>query len=222
MSLFKPEAVLFDLDGTLVDTADDLGAALNFVLTQHGLPAVAASDYRPVASHGAKGLLELGFGNAISQYDFASLRQQFLQYYADNLAVHSQTLPGIDQLLQQLQANNIRWGIVTNKPYKLAAALLRQMPQLSQCQVLLGGDSLQQRKPSPIPLLVAAHQLKIPSRQCWYLGDAQRDIEAANRANMLSVLAAYGYIASNDQPESWQAAVTIQHPSELLMALNQR
>lgn len=222
MNLFKPAAVLFDLDGTLVDTADDLGAALNYVLKRHGLPMVAASDYRPVASHGAKGLLELGFGTALRQYDFATLRQQFLQYYADNLAVHSQSLPGIDQLLQQLQANNIPWGIVTNKPYKLAAALLRQMPQLSQCKVLLGGDSLHQRKPSPIPLLVAAHQLKVPSRQCWYLGDAQRDIEAANRANMLSVLAAYGYIAANDQPDSWQAAVTIQHPSELLTALHQR
>lgn len=222
MSLFKPEAVLFDLDGTLVDTADDLGAALNFVLKRHGLPAVAASDYRPVASHGAKGLLELGFGNALHQFEFATLRQQLLQYYADNLVVHSQPLPGIDELLQQLQTNNVPWGIVTNKPYKLAAALLRQMPQLSQCQVLLGGDSLYQRKPSPIPLLVAAHQLKVHARKCWYLGDAQRDIEAANRANMLSVLAAYGYIAAEDQPDNWQAAVTIQHPNELLTGLNQR
>lgn len=109
---------------------------------------------------------------------------------------------------------------MTNKPYKWAAALLRQMRQLSQCQVLLGGDSLHQGKPSPVSLLVAAHQLKVPARKCWYLGDGQRDVEAANRANMLSVSAAYGYIAGSDQPDRCQTAVNIQHPSELLTALN--
>lgn len=217
--LFKPKAVLFDLDGTLVDTADDLGAALNFVLRQYGRPAIAPALYRPVASHGAKGLLELGFAKTLAEYDFSVLRQQFLAFYADNLATHSRVFSGTADLLAALAHAQIRWGIVTNKPYKLAAALLRQLPVLNDCAVLLGGDSLAQRKPSPVPLLVAAHQLKVPARQCWYLGDAERDIEAANRARMLSVLAGYGYIAADDQIAHWQAAVTINQLSELLPAL---
>lgn len=218
-TLFKPQAVLFDLDGTLVDTADDLGAALNYVLQQHGLPEVAAARYRPVASHGAKGLLELGFGPQLPQFNFAALRQQFLQHYAAHLAVHSQLFDGVTSLLDTLATEQVPWGIVTNKPYKLAASLVRQLPGLQNCAVLLGGDSLAQRKPSPVPLLVAAHQLKVRANQCWYLGDAERDIQSANRAGMLSVLANYGYIASTDQTEQWHAAVSISHPDMLLSAL---
>lgn len=200
-----PEAVLFDLDGTLVDTADDLGAALNFVLKLHGFAPMNALQYRPMASHGAKGLLQLGFGEALKDFDFMLLRQQLLNYYQQHLTDHSQLFPGGEPLLAQLASLNIPWGIVTNKPYKLAAQMLRQMPALQQCKILLGGDSLAQKKPEPTPLLVASHQLRVTRNRCWYLGDAERDIEAGNRAGMQTFIAGFGYIDHTDAPETWRA-----------------
>jgi phosphoglycolate phosphatase len=211
-----PKAVLFDLDGTLVDTADDLGAALNHVLQSHGLPLCSAEQYRPMASHGAKGLLELGFGPLLANYDFGRLRQQLLDYYALHVCDHSQLFPGGAELIAHLNQQQIPWGIVTNKPYRLAASMLKQLPALSQCAILLGGDSLAQRKPDPTPLLVASHQLKVPAVQCWYVGDAERDITAGNRAGMTTVLAEFGYIANTDQTELWQADLHIQSLMQLI------
>lgn len=213
------KAVLFDLDGTLVDTADDLGAALNHVLTIHDFSPVAAAQYRPVASHGAKGLLELGFGSALKDLPFSVLRNELLDYYQQHLTVHSKLFGGADEFLPQLKERKIPWGIVTNKPYKLAAAMLRQMHGMDDCQILLGGDSLQQRKPSPVPLWVAAHQMSVPAADCWYIGDAERDIEAANRAGMTSIIADYGFIADTDTPELWGADCRVDHLLALKPAL---
>ncbi|MFN6972306.1 MAG: HAD family hydrolase [Rheinheimera sp.] len=215
-----PQAVLFDLDGTLVDTADDLGAALNHVLAKHGLPGCSAAQYRPVASHGAKGLLELGFGPQLANYNFGVLRQQLLDYYALHLCDHSQLFSGGAELITHLNQLHVPWGIVTNKPYRLAASMLRQLPALHQCAILLGGDSLAQRKPDPTPLWVASHQLKVPAAHCWYVGDAERDIAAGNRAGMITVLAEFGYIGDSDQPELWQADVSIQSLANLIPAFN--
>lgn len=211
-----PHALLFDLDGTLVDTADDLGAALNYVLAQHKLPLCSPEQYRPVASHGAKGLLELGFGELLGNFDFFELRSLLLQYYAAHICDHSQLFAGGAALIQALNQQQIPWGIVTNKPYKLAASMLRQLPDLAGCGILLGGDSLGVRKPDPTPLWMAAHQLKVPARQCWYVGDAERDIEAGRRAGMTTVLAGFGYIGASDQPELWQASLRIEQLSELI------
>lgn len=210
-----PQAVLFDLDGTLVDTADDLGAALNHVLTLHGLPTKTAEAYRPMASHGAKGLLQLGFGEALVDYDFAVLRQQLLAYYQQHLTHHSKLFSGGYALLQLLDSVDIPWGIVTNKPYKLSAQMLREMPELSRCKILLAGDSLSQRKPNPIPLLVASHQLKVTRNRCWYIGDAERDIEAGNRANMKTFIAGFGFIDKTDTPETWGADYMLDSFAEL-------
>ncbi|MCT6699371.1 HAD family hydrolase [Rheinheimera sp. 4Y26] len=211
-----PHGLLFDLDGTLVDTADDLGAALNYVLALHRMPLCRPEQYRPVASHGAKGLLELGFGEALGNFDFFELRSLLLQYYAAHICDHSQLFAGGAALIQALNKQQIPWGIVTNKPYKLAASMLRQLPGLAGCGILLGGDSLGVRKPDPTPLLIAAHQLKVPARQCWYVGDAERDIEAGRRAGMTTVLAGFGYIGASDQPELWQANLRIEQLSELI------
>lgn len=213
-----PKAVLFDLDGTLVDTADDLGAALNHVLQSKGLPLCTAEQYRPMASHGAKGLLELGFGAALVNFDFGTLRQQLLNYYALHVCDHSKLFAGGAALIAHLDQQQIPWGIVTNKPYRLAASMLRQIPELSQCAILLGGDSLAQRKPDPTPLLVACHQLKVPAKECWYVGDAERDIAAGNRAGMTTVLAEFGYIGESDQPQLWQADIAIQSLADLIPA----
>lgn len=202
--LIKP-AVLFDLDGTLVDTADDLGAALNHVLKQHAMPLLTPEQYRPVASHGARGLLEAGFGSALASHDFAELRNQLLSYYNEHVVVHSDLFAGGHALLKNLAQQQITWGIVTNKPYRLAARIVRQLPALHDCQILIGGDSLSVRKPDPTPLLVAAHQLRTPAKHCWYLGDAQRDIEAGLRAGMTTVLCEFGYIGPADMPTTWGA-----------------
>lgn len=215
-SVTPPQALLFDLDGTLVDTADDLGAALNFVLAQHQMPLCTAQQYRPVASHGAKGLLELGFGAELSRFDFFELRSMLLQFYAEHICDHSKLFAGGKELITTLNNRQIPWGIVTNKPYKLAASMLRQLPELAGCGILLGGDSLGVRKPDPTPLFMAAHQLKVPARQCWYVGDAERDIEAGRRAGMTTVLAGFGYIGETDQPELWQADLRIEQLSELI------
>ena len=214
--MLPTKAVLFDLDGTLVDTADDLGAALNHVLACHDLPRCTPEQYRPMASHGAKGLLELGFGQRLAAYDFGLLRQQLLDYYALHVCDHSQLFPGGNALIADLNQQHIPWGIVTNKPYRLAASMLKQMPELQQCAILLGGDSLAQRKPDPTPLWVASHQLKVPPANCWYVGDAERDIMAGNRAGMTTVLAAFGYIGETDHPEHWQADFQIDSLVDLI------
>lgn len=218
-ALRPPKAVLFDLDGTLVDTADDLGAALNHVLQKHGMPPVAAEQYRPMASHGAKGLLELGFGPALHNFPFTILRNELLDFYQQHLTVHSKLFGGADDFLPQLAQRQIPWGIVTNKPYKLAAAMLRQMTGMAACQILLGGDSLHQRKPSPVPLWVAAHKIGVAAADCWYIGDAERDIEAANRAGMTSIIADYGFIGAADEPDLWFADCRVQSLLSLLPAL---
>lgn len=218
-SVPAPKAILFDLDGTLVDTADDLGAALNHVLQRHGLPLCSPEQYRPMASHGAKGLLQLGFGAQLSNNDFPLLRQQLLDYYARHICVHSRLFPGGADLISALDQRQIPWGIVTNKPYRLAASMLKQLPVLQHCAILLGGDSLAQRKPDPTPLWVASHLLKVPAADCWYVGDAERDIAAGNRAGMTTVLAAFGYIGESDQTELWQADLSIPSLADLIHAV---
>ena len=176
------KGVLFDLDGTLLDTANDLGEALNYVLAQHDMPLVAREKYRPIASDGAKGLLTLGFGDKLTQYDFEVLRESFLNYYDNNIAVHTCLYDGIDKLIGDLDNKDIPWGIVTNKPIGLTNKLLPHFPEFSQCKVVLGGDSLPERKPHPKPLLKACQELGINANECLYVGDAPRDIEAGNAA----------------------------------------
>jgi 2-phosphoglycolate phosphatase len=215
-SLSKPGALLFDLDGTLVDTARDLGAALNFVLRQHGLPEKSFEEYRPAASHGAKGLLQLGFGAAIKDIDFGKARQSLLDYYHQHSGVHSDLFDGAEALFSALKQRDIPWAIVTNKPYKLAARVQRQLPALLQSRLLIGGDSLAQRKPDPIPLWMAAHSMQVRARDCWYIGDAQRDIEAGIRAGMSTVMADFGYIGPEDQPELWGADLHIARLTDLI------
>ena len=209
-------SVLFDLDGTLLDTADDLGAALNHVLTQHGKPVVAAKDYRPIASDGALGLLNLGFGEAITQYDYDDLRQQFLNYYQNNIAAHTCLYPGVAQLLLQLEAKNIPWGIVTNKPEGLTHLLLPHYDEFKYCAVMVAGDTLTKRKPEPEPLLHACQQINVDHKQCFYVGDALRDIQAGNSATMTTFVAKWGYIFADENCQTWQADHIIATPLDLL------
>jgi phosphoglycolate phosphatase len=214
--LKKPDAILFDLDGTLLDTARDLGNALNHILVELERPTVAFETYRNIASDGAKGMLELGFGDDIKAYDFPTLRQQFLDYYENNICVDTVYFSGIESLLLRLNKNNIPWGIVTNKPEFLTLQLVRSFPLLQNCAVIISGDTLTERKPHPLPLLHAEEKFALTSPNTWYIGDAERDIQAANAANMVSVIAQYGYITDFQQTDEWNADLSIHEPCDLL------
>ncbi len=215
----KYTSVLFDLDGTLLDTANDLGEALNYVLNKHGLPNVEREKYRPVASDGSKGLLELGFGDQLSLFDFDQLRDEFLTYYEENIAVHTQLYPGVEDLIKRLDTNNIPWGIVTNKPEYLSKILVPQFPEFNQCKSLIAGDTLPQRKPHPAPLLFACKQMNIDPLSCVYVGDAPRDIEAGNNAGMLTIIAEWGYIVDKNSCKQWQADFTTQSPIDISLSI---
>jgi 2-phosphoglycolate phosphatase len=214
--LIKPDAILFDLDGTLLDTARDLGNALNHILKELGRPTVDYDVYRNIASDGAKGMLELGFGQDLKTLDFASLRQQFLDYYENNICVDTEYFVGIESLLLALNKNNVPWGIVTNKPEFLTLQLVTSFPLLQNCAVIISGDTLSERKPHPLPLLHAQEKLTMTSPNTWYVGDAERDIQAANAANMISVIAQYGYITDMQQTTKWNADLNIDDPRDLL------
>lgn len=212
----NPKGVLFDLDGTLLDTAEDLGSAMNHVLRINGLPTLPKDQYQNTASHGSKGLIELGFGQAITHYDFDELRTEFLRFYGDNIAIHTREYEGVDTTLEQLERHNIPWGIVTNKPEGLAKQLLEYFPRMRDCKVMIGGDTFKQRKPDPFPLVHAAGILGVSPEQCIYIGDAQRDIEAANAANMFSILASYGYIEEKDNTAEWKSDMLIDRFQDFL------
>lgn len=215
-------AVLFDLDGTLLDTAPDLGAALNRVLQDYGLAALPLSDTRPYASHGSTGLLKFGFGE---QFSLASptqqqrWRQQFLDYYEARICEQTQLFAGVSELLESLQARDLAIGIVTNKPTRYTDLVLQSFPELARLGSVVCGDTLAVNKPDPAPLHLAAEQLQVPSAHCLYVGDAERDIVAGRNAGMATVLARYGYIRSEEQPENWQADYDIHAPLELLKIL---
>lgn len=208
-------AVLFDLDGTLLDTAGDLGNALNHVMRQYDRPEVAYRDYRLIASNGAMGLLKLGFGEELDQIDFAHARKILLDYYASNICHKTLPFDGVSDLLTHLNQINKPWGIVTNKPAALTEKLLAHFPLMANCRSVISGDTLSVSKPHPEPLLLAAKQLQIDPAKALYVGDALRDIQAANAAKMGSVIARYGYIAKDENLAAWQADYIIDSVDEL-------
>ncbi|TCI03320.1 HAD family hydrolase [Corallincola luteus] len=213
------EGVLFDLDGTLLDTAPDLGAALNYLLVKENLSTLPLELIRPVASHGAKGLIDLGFGKNIDATFFAELRQSLLDYYSANICEHTNLFDGVAEILAELDAKHIPWGVVTNKPGWLTDPLLADFSEFSSARCIISGDTLPVRKPDPAPLFHAAELLGVAANSCIYVGDAERDIEAGRRAGMTTMLAAYGYIAEHDTPETWQADISVSHPDELSLWL---
>lgn len=215
-------AVLFDLDGTLLDTAPDLGAALNHVCRLHQRAELPAEQFTPFASHGSRGLLNLVFADdvAADESKLAPLREQFLRYYNDNIAVHTRLFEGIDTVLTTLANAGIKVAIVTNKPEGLTQRLLPNFAAFNPIDVVIGGDTLTVAKPHPEPLLHAARALNVDASCCLYVGDAERDIQAGINAGMATVLAAYGYISDSDQPQRWGADYVIHQPIELLDILS--
>ena len=211
-----PEAVLFDLDGTLIDTAPDMGGALNNLLAEEGLPRLPMQMIRPLVSKGGLVLTRLGFAEHVAESEIEPLRQRFLQHYRAIVADESRLFDGFETVLTKLEARGILWGIVTNKPEWLAQPLLQQLDLAKRSAVLIGGDTLAERKPHPLPLLEAARRMGVAAERCLYVGDDERDIIAGRAAAMQTLVAAYGYIEDASEIPGWQADGVIDQPLELL------
>lgn len=211
----KFDAVLFDLDGTLLDTAPDLAGALNHVLESEKMPTLSLSDIRPVASDGAAGLIKKGFNITQEDSRYADLRERLLNYYHAHIHDYSCLFEGMESVLMHCEQQKIPWGIVTNKPGYLTDVLLKKLRLLNRANCVVSGDTLKLRKPYPDPLIYAAKLLKILPEKCCYIGDAERDIVASKAANMFSIGALYGYIPKDIDPTAWCADVYVHSPQEL-------
>lgn len=213
------EAVLFDLDGTLVDTAPDLVCVLNELLRERGLAPMPYAIARNEVSNGAIGLIKLGFGADCSAGELADLRDRFLRKYTRNICNKSFIFNDFNSILNVLHENRRRWGIVTNKPQGMTDALLARLGIDALPECVVGGDRLPQRKPHPAPLCLAAEELDVPIERCVYVGDSPRDIEAGRAAGMRTIAAAYGYIRPDEDPRCWGADAVANHASTLVRAL---
>jgi len=207
--------VLFDLDGTLLDTAPDMAAALNRLRVAEGLEELPFSQIRPLVSHGAPRLLRLAFGEPEAERH-ELLRRRFLDFYRAALAVHTRLFDGFESVLSSIEGSGMRWGIVTNKPGWLAAPLLAEVGLAGRCACLVAGDTLAERKPHPLPLLHAAGLLGLEPQECVYVGDAERDVQAARNAGMIPLVAGFGYLGDGEDPAAWQAEAIFARPEELV------
>jgi phosphoglycolate phosphatase len=211
--------VLLDLDGTLLDTAPDMAAALNRLRAENGRAALDPSVIRPHVSHGAAALVRLGFPD-VSEDEFQRLRERFLVVYASDIARATTVFPGFEAVLTTLEAGRVPWGVVTNKQTSLTTPLLSHMRLTKRAACVVCGDTVGQRKPHPAPLLHAAGLLGLEPRDCVYVGDAERDVQAGRAAGMHTLIALFGYLGEQDRPELWQADGVIREPGELLSWLN--
>ena len=208
-------AVLFDLDGTLADTAPDLAAALNRLRSDQGLGPLPLEQVRPFASAGARGLVHAGFGVKPGDGEYDALREAFLEFYRERPCVETRLFPGIAELLQELSRRSIAWGVVTNKATRFTERILASLGLAPDCVVC--GDTTPHLKPHAAPMLLAAEQLARPAKDCLYLGDDLRDIQAARAAGMRAVAVAWGYHhPENGGPGTWQADAVISHPRDLI------
>jgi 2-phosphoglycolate phosphatase len=214
MPLTKPRAILFDLDGTLADTAPDLAAAVNQLRAARGLEPAPYDTLRPVASAGARGLIGAAFDLRPGDAGYQALADEFLGNYAAAIAVHTTLFTGIETLLQSLRGRDILWGIVTNKASRFTDVLVPQIG-LREAACVVSGDTTPHPKPHPAPLLEAARRLGLAPQDCWYVGDDYRDIEAGKAAGMPTVAAAWGY-CGNVEPMSWNADELVASPADVL------
>lgn len=213
------QAVLFDLDGTLIDSAPDLGAAVDKMRRDRGMPSLSAERYRPVAGAGARGLIGVAFDVTPEHPEFAALREEFFINYERCMTQSTQAFAGVPELIAELVALDLPWGVVTNKAARFASPLTRAMPLFASARIVISGDTTPHAKPHPGPLLEAARQLAIDPARCIYVGDDERDIVAGLAAGMGTVVATYGYLGQGADPSGWGAHATINSPGALLQLL---
>ena len=212
-------AVLFDLDGTLIDSAPDLGAAADKMRTDRGLPSLPYESYRPMAGAGARGMLGVGFGLTPESPEFPAMREEFFQNYERCMTQRTYAFEGVAELIVSLQAASMAWGVVTNKSMRFTDPLTRQMPLFASAGAIVSGDTTPHAKPHPAPLLEAAARMGLSPQHCIYVGDDERDIIAGKAAGMKTVAACYGYLGESSETAHWQADAQINSPMELLKLL---
>ena len=218
MSRPEVKAVLFDLDGTLIDSAPDLGAAADKMRVDRGLASLPLERYRPMAGAGARGMLGVAFGITPEHPEFADLREEFFRNYESCMTERTYAFDGVAQMIEGLVARALPWGVVTNKSMRFTGPLTRAMPLFATAAAVVGGDTTPHSKPHPAPLLEAARQLGLPPAECLYVGDDLRDVQAGRAAGMGTVAATYGYLGTTDVSE-WGADLHIGAPLELLALL---
>ncbi|HEY5558197.1 MAG TPA: phosphoglycolate phosphatase [Steroidobacteraceae bacterium] len=207
--------LLLDLDGTLLDTAPDMAHALNRLRAAEGLEELPFARIRPLVSHGAPRLIRFAFDDP-EPARFDDLRLRFLEIYRSAIAVHTRVFAGFEEVLLAVEQAGMRWGIVTNKPGWLTMPLLEQLGLAARSGCIVSGDTLTERKPHPLPLLHAAGLLGLEPRECAYLGDAERDVQAARNAGMIPLVAGFGYLNDGEDPAGWQPDAVIGRPGDLL------
>lgn len=210
------KVILFDLDGTLADTAPDLGLALNIQRERHGLPPLPQETIRPYASHGSRGLLSVGFGLKPEDPTFSIMREEYLALYDEVFDRSPSLFDGMADLLTAIESKGFAWGVVTNKPRRFSAPLMTALGLQDRAICLVCGDDVAQAKPAPDSLLRASGLAHSQPGDCTYVGDAERDIAAGRAAGMRTIIAMYGYINATDEPEQWAADAAINEPLELL------
>ncbi len=212
-------AVLFDLDGTLIDSAPDLGAAADQMRVARGMPSLPLSDYRHMAGAGARGMLGIAFGIGVEDPLFDAMREEFFKNYEACMTQRTHAFDGVAEMIAQLEAHKLPWGVVTNKSSRFTDPLTRGMPLFARAKAIVSGDTTPHTKPHPEPLLEAARRLQVPPTQCVYVGDDERDIIAGLAANMKTVAATYGYLGKKTEVEAWGAHAEINSPLALLQLL---
>ena len=221
MKTSLPKAVLFDLDGTLIDSAPDLGAAADKMRTDRGLASLDYALYRPMAGSGARGMLEIAFGMGPDHPDYEAFKEEFLNNYEQAMTVHSAIFDGVHDMLAHLTHHGLRWGVVTNKSQRFTLPLTAQLPLFATAQAIVSGDTTPHAKPHPEPLFEAARRMQLDPQDCWYVGDDERDIVAGKAAGMITVAAHYGYLGSQAEVLRWGADHIIHSPLALAELLVQ-
>jgi len=211
-----PEAVLFDLDGTLADTAPDLGGALNQLLLEHGRGPLPMQKLKPHVSSGARGMIGAGFGITPGDLEYVGLQQSFMAIYQDALCVGTRLFAGMAEHLDELESQGIVWGIVTNKSQRFAIPLMEGLGLRQRCACIVCGDSAQRSKPHAHPMQLASAVMGIAAKNCIYVGDDERDVIAGRAVGMKTIIAGWGYLGDGKPPASWGADAVAASPQDIL------